>query len=125
MKSFIVAAVAVLAVAVLASSVYAATAGGETLTLRGTLIDNACAGSQTPEQLAAFIKTHTKECALMPGCAASGYGIFADGLFRRFDAASNAKVEAFLRKEGSKLEVVVVAREAGGRLELVSIENQM
>ncbi len=41
MKSLIVAAVAVAAVALLASGVYAAAAGGETLTLRGTLIDNA------------------------------------------------------------------------------------
>jgi len=125
MKNMTIAVIAVAALAVLVSGAYAAVASGQTLTLRGTLIDNACAGHQTPEQLTAFIKTHTKECALMPGCAASGYGIFADGIFRRFDDASNARIEAFLHRADSKLEVVVVVRQVGERLELVSVENQM
>ena len=49
----------------------------ELVMLTGVIIDMQCAGSQTPAQLAEFIKTHTKECALAPACVASGYAIFA------------------------------------------------
>ncbi len=96
----------------------------EALTLKGNIIDNRCAGTQTPEKLAEFVKTHTKECALMPACVASGYSIFADGKLQKFDKDSNAKIEKFLKKADSKLQVVVVAKKTGDKLSLVSIENQ-
>ena len=95
-----------------------------TLTLKGDIIDNQCAASQTAEELAVFVKTHTKECALLPACAASGYAIFADGQLLKFDKDSNAKVEEFLKKDESKLEVVVEAKRVGEELSLVSIKNQ-
>ena len=50
----------------------------EVMTLTGTVIDNKCAEANKAD-LANFIKSHPKECALMPACAASGYAIFADG----------------------------------------------
>ncbi len=92
--------------------------------LKGDIIDNLCAGSQKPEVLSEFIKTHTKECALLPQCVASGYSIFADGKLNKLDKASNAKIEEFLKKADSKLQVVVVAKKAGDVLSIVSIENQ-
>lgn len=95
-----------------------------TLTLKGDIIDNQCAGSKTPEELAEFTKTHTKECALLPACAASGYAIFADGQLLKFDKDSNAKVQEFLKKDESKLQVVVEAKKVGEELSLVSIKNQ-
>jgi hypothetical protein len=76
------------------------------------------------DNLAEFVKTHTKACALMPDCAASGYSIFADGKLNKFDQASNKKVEEFLKKDESKLEVVVKAEKVGEELKLASIENQ-
>jgi phosphoribosylamine-glycine ligase len=94
------------------------------LTLKGVIIDTQCAGTQTPEQLAEFVKTHTKECALAPSCAASGYNIFADGKLSKFDKESSAKVEEFLKKEDSKLQAVVEAKQVGNELSLVSIKNQ-
>ncbi|MDD5583497.1 MAG: hypothetical protein PHV55_00370 [Candidatus Omnitrophica bacterium] len=93
-----------------------------TVTLTGTIIDNMCAGTQKPEELTAFIKTHTKECALK--CASSGYAIFADGKLSKFDKDSNVKVEEFLKKVDSKTDVVVVAQVVNGELSLVSIDNQ-
>ncbi len=93
------------------------------VTIQGTLIDNLCLGSAGTDP-AGFIKEHTKECALMPPCIASGYSIFADGKTMKFDVASNAKIEEFLRGAGSTLEVKVVAQKAGDLLELVSIENR-
>ncbi len=101
-----------------------AEATNQTVTLKGTIIDNQCAGNQTPEQLASFVKGHTKSCALMPSCAASGYAIFADGRLLKFDKESNAKVLEFIKKVDSSLDVTVVAKKAGNMLTLVSIENQ-
>jgi len=95
----------------------------ETIILKGTIIDNHCA-AMSKDNLAEFIKTHTKACALMPDCAASGYSIFADGKLYKFNQASNKEVEEFLKKDESKLEVVVKAEKAGEELKLVSIENQ-
>lgn len=94
------------------------------VTLTGDIIDNMCAGTKTPAELAEFVKTHTKECALMPDCVATGYSIFADGTLYKFDKESNAKIEEFLKKEDSKLQVVVTAEKIGEELNLVTIENQ-
>lgn len=101
----------------------AVTASAETLTLKGDVIDNMCAG-MNKDTLAEFVKTHTKECALKPGCVASGYSIFADGKLYKFDKDSNAKVAEFLNKADSKLQVTVTAKQVGDELSLVSIENQ-
>jgi len=94
------------------------------VTLRGTIIDNRCA-DMNKDNLAEFIKTHTKACALMPECVASGYAIFADGKLHKLDAESSKKIEEFLKKEESKLEVVVKAEKVGEEFKLISIENQM
>ena len=106
-----------------ASAVFAQTAAS-TQTIKGTIIDNMCAGSQKPEALAEFVKTHTKQCALQPHCAASGYSIFSEGKLVKFDKASNAKIEEFLKKSDSGLNVTVVANKVKDELSLVSIENQ-
>jgi type 1 fimbria pilin len=119
MKKLMFAAVALCFVASLVSAVPARAAS---MTFNGVIIDNMCAGSHKAE-LADFIKTHTKDCALMPGCVASGYAIYADGKLYEFDKASNAKVVTFLKKKESKLQVKVVADKVGGKLSLVSIEN--
>jgi hypothetical protein len=96
----------------------------QALTLTGSIVDSQCAGHQTPEQLASFVKGHTKSCALMPGCAASGYNIFADNQLYKFDKESNAKIVKFLNEADSSLDVKVVAKKSGDLLTLVSIENQ-
>jgi len=93
------------------------------LTLTGDIIDNMCAGSHAADT-AEFVKTHTKECAASPACAASGYSIFANGQLKKFDKDSSAKIEEFLKDPASKLQVVVVAKEVGGELSLVSVQNQ-
>ncbi|MDD5466099.1 MAG: hypothetical protein PHP73_07180 [Candidatus Omnitrophica bacterium] len=95
----------------------------EVLTLKGDVIDNMCAGANK-DTLAEFVKTHTKECALKPGCIESGYSIFADGKLYKFDKNSNAKVAEFLKVADSKLQVTVTAKQVGDELSLVSIENQ-
>ena len=93
------------------------------LSLKGDIIDNMCAAANK-DSLADFLKTHSKECALMSDCVASGYSIFADGKLYRFDQASSKKIEEFLKQSDSKLQVVVKAEKVGKELKLVSIENQ-
>lgn len=95
----------------------------DTVTLKGTIIDNTCLNANK-EDIAGFIKTHPKSCALKPDCVASGYSIFADGKAYRFDTASSAKVEEFLKKDDSTLEVTVTAKKVGEELSLLAIQNQ-
>ena len=95
----------------------------EATVLKGDVIDNMCAG-MNKDNLADFVKTHTKECALKPACIDSGYSIFADGKLYKFDKDSNAKVGEFLKVADSKLQVTVTAKQVGDELSLVSIENQ-
>lgn len=100
------------------------TSAGATVTLNGDIIDNMCLGAHKPEELAEFVKGHGKQCAISPDCEKSGYSILSDGNLSKFDAESNAKIAEFLKKEDSKLQVVVTARKTGEEMSLVSIENQ-
>jgi len=95
-----------------------------TVSVKGTIIDNLCAVSQKPEDLPGFVKTYTKECALAPSCAANGYSIFSGGKLINFDKESSAKIEEFLGKSASKLQVTVIAKKTGDSLHLIAIENQ-
>jgi len=129
MKKLILAAIALCCISSLAYAqeapvtTPAATTVKEVVTLKGDVIDNQCATANKAD-LANFVKTHTKQCALMPTCAASGYSIFSDGKLYAFDKESSAKVEEFLKKDDSKLQVVVTANKSGDNLSLVSIANQ-
>jgi hypothetical protein len=97
----------------------------QVMLIKGDIIDNLCAGEQTPAQLAKFVPTHTKECALAPQCAASGYSVFDGSAVYKFDQKSSAMVEQFLKKTGSKLQVVIEAKkDTGNVLSLVTIANQ-
>jgi hypothetical protein len=91
--------------------------------LKGVIIDNLCAEANKAD-LEIFVPTHNKECTLKPECAASGYSIYSNNMLMKFDVASNAKVEEFLKKEVSKLQVMVEVKKAGEELSLVSIKNQ-
>ncbi len=96
---------------------------GDTLTLKGDIIDNRCVG-RAGDNVSEFVKTHTKQCALMTPCVASGYSIFADGKLHKFDLESNKKIEEFLIEDTSKLQVVITAEKAGEELSLLTIVNQ-
>ena len=93
-------------------------------TLNGVVIDNACASGHKAD-LAEFVKTHTKDCALMPSCEASGYSLVTpDGQLQAFTKASNLKVAKFLKTKKGTLNVTVKVKKVGNELELVSIKNQ-
>jgi len=99
-------------------------ASPETTTLNGVVVDNACASSHNAD-LAEFVKTHTKDCALMPNCEASGYSLVTpDGQARIFTKQSSKKVAKFLKAKKSTLNVEVKIKKSGAELELVSIKNR-
>lgn len=84
--------------------------GGESWKMNGYVVDQMCAKGMAkkahPMEKAAG---HTKECALEEACAASGYGIFSNGKWMKFDAAGDklAKqaIEKSKREKGLMFEV--------------------
>jgi len=80
-------------------AVIASANGQGSVTLTGHIVDKACsarvAKKDNPQEAAAG---HTKNCALMEGCAASGFGIFADGKYVEFDEKGTAMAKAALQK---------------------------
>jgi hypothetical protein len=117
------AATVAVAVPVVETAPAAAAVPEKVVVLKGDVIDNMCASAHK-DALAEFVKTHTKECAIAPGCIESGYSLFADGKLYAFSKDSSAKVAEFVKKADSKLQVVITAKQVGDELSLVSIENQ-
>lgn len=122
-KTFTFLALGLIALLSFAFQVQADSHLGETITLEGDIIDNMCAGGHK-DDLAEFVASHTKSCALMPNCIASGYSLFVDGKLHKFDDASNTKIEEFLKKSDSKLQVSVTITKTEDLISLVSIKNQ-
>jgi hypothetical protein len=114
----------VLALCMLAPLAYSApkTINSAPKTIKGTIIDNMCAESHKAD-MATFIKTHPKSCAIAPNCMASGYSIYFSGQLMKFNDASNKKIADFLKISDSKLTVDVEVNKVKGLLDLVSIKN--
>lgn len=119
-------ALAVLAVMAAFVVPIAASAGMDhpkSMTMVGYIIDTKCA-TNNADNLDSFVKVHTKECAVLPACAASGYNLFSEGKLWKFDKESSDKVHEFLMKGDSTLHVKVeMTHGEGNTISLVSIEN--
>ncbi len=73
-----------------------ALAGDPAETRIGYVIPSACS---TPERIGAshrHAKNHTTECALADSCQASGYGLWSEGRFLRFDAKGHELALVYL-----------------------------
>jgi len=83
----------------LALALVAATADAKTTTLRGYVVDKACAGKMAQKSnVMEKAEGHTKDCALNDQCAASGYGIFSGGKFTPFDEHGSATAKELIEK---------------------------
>jgi len=92
--------------------------------MNGIIIDVQSASSNKGN-IDVFLKTYTKNNALRPEAVASGYGIFLEDGYMKFNAESNAKIAEFLNQPDSRLEVTVkVMIEENEILNLVSIQNK-
>ena len=81
-------------------------AQGKKATLAGHLVDQMCGGDLKDAAKAA---EHSKECALMDHCAASGFGIFADGKYVKFDAEGSKKAKALVEQTKKEKDIAIVA----------------
>jgi len=70
-------------------------------------------------------EAHTRQCALMPACQKSGYGVFTwDNKFLKFDEAGNRKALAALKasKKEDYLKVDVTGELQGDTIKVVSLK---
>ncbi|MFN3344112.1 MAG: hypothetical protein ACK412_00490 [Chloroherpetonaceae bacterium] len=91
-------------------------------TLIGYLSDCMCGESLESVKMAA---DHPKECCLVEMCAKSGYGIYSNGKFIKFDPKGNEKAKAFLTtlKKEKDLKVKVKGKMENNVFILASIED--
>ena len=72
---------------------------GKPATLKGYVVDQMCAAKmamkENPMEKAGG---HSKDCALDDHCAGSGYGIFSDGKFYKFDEKGSARAKELIEK---------------------------
>jgi len=81
-------------------------AQGKKVTLTGHLVDQMCGGEVKDAAKAA---EHSKECALMDHCASSGFGVFANGKYVKFDAEGSKKAKVLVEKTKKEKDITIVA----------------
>jgi hypothetical protein len=102
--------------------------------IKGILMDQMCSGKADLRISGAtglleggriVAEAHTRECALMPQCEKSGYGIYTeDNKFLKFDEAGNRKALAAI-KASTKLddfEVEVTGDVKGDTIKVASLK---
>jgi hypothetical protein len=106
---------------------------GSAAEFKGILIDDMCSSKAEvrivsgPRLEGGMIvaEAHTRECALMPACQKSGYGIFTyDNKFLKFDPAGSRKALAALKasKKEDDLKVEVTGEIAGDTIKVASLK---
>jgi hypothetical protein len=115
------------------AGLWAGMAGASLATeVKGVLMDKACSGKAEVRVLSTGIEggmivaeAHTRECALMPACQKSGYGIFTyDNKFLAFDPAGSRKALEAIKasKKLDDLEVVVTGEIKGDTIKVESLK---
>ena len=100
--------------------------------VKGILIDNMCSAKAEVRVLSTGIEgglvvaeAHTRECALMPACQRSGYGIFTyDNKFLKFDEHGSHEALAAIKasKKLGDLEVEVTGEIKGDTIKVSSLK---
>lgn len=122
MKRLLILAAALLVSMAFGTAAVAAEKKAMTMTMEGYIIDTKCA-TDNKDKLAEYVKTHTKECAMLPPCQKSGYNLYSEGKLYKFDKDSSGKVYDFLKKADSDLKVKVEVQHEKDEIKLVSITN--
>ena len=101
---------------------------------KGVLIDQACSAKAelrlggTPQTLQGGMivaEAHLRDCALMPACQKSGYGVFTnDNKFLKFDEAGSRKALEAIKasKKLDDLEVEVTGELQGDTIKVASLK---
>jgi hypothetical protein len=67
--------------------------------LTGFVVDAACAKDMMGKpDVMKLAEAHTKKCALEETCAPSGYGIFENGVWHKFDARGDARAKDLIER---------------------------
>lgn len=85
------------------------------VTLKGTLMDIACA-TERADDLATLRIKHTRKCLQMPECEKSGFAVLtADNQVVRFDAPGNERARVLIAgtRQEKEIQVKVSGRLAG------------
>jgi hypothetical protein len=101
--------------------------------IQGILIDQTCSSKAEVHIVAGprleggmiVAEAHTRECALMPACQKSGYGVFTyDNKYLKFDEAGSRKALAVLRasKKEDDLKVEVTGEVQGDTIKVASLK---
>ena len=101
--------------------------------VQGILIDQMCSSKAEvrivsgPRLEGGMIvaEAHTRQCALMPACQKSGYGVFTyDNKFLKFDPAGSRKALAALKasKKEDDLKVEVTGEIQGDTIKVASLK---
>jgi hypothetical protein len=101
--------------------------------IKGILIDEMCSSKAEvrivsgPRLEGGMIvaEAHTRQCALMPACEKSGYGVFTyDQKFLKFDPAGSRKALAALKasKKEDDLKVEVMGEIQGDTIKVTSLK---
>src|ERR1700680_526732 len=99
----------------------------------GILIDKQCSSKAEPRIVSGprleggmiVAEAHTRECALMPACQKSGYGVFTyDNKFLKFDEAASRKALTAIRasKKEDDLKVEVTGEIQGNTIKVASLK---
>lgn len=92
--------------------------------VQGILIDKMCSTKAVKGGQAAAV-AHDRDCALMPPCQQSGYGVYtADNKYLTFDDAGNTKAIAALKKSKKKddLKVTVTGDVQGNTIKVANLK---
>ena len=94
--------------------------------LKGYIVDQMCA-SRMATKTNAMEKAagHTKDCALEDDCAGSGYGVFSEGKYYKFDEKGSAQAKTLIEKSkrAKQLYFEVTGRLADGTFQVVSLKE--
>jgi hypothetical protein len=101
--------------------------------IQGILIDQTCSSKAEVHIVAGprleggmiVAEAHTRQCALMPECQKSGYGVFTyENKFLKFDEAGSRKALAILRasKKEDNLKVEVTGEVQGDMVKVASLK---
>ena len=97
------------------------------LSIHGYLVDAMCAknmaGKETTMKKA---MAHSRKCALEESCAESGYGVFSDGKWLKFDGEGDKQAKALLEKSTTEkgIEIEVTGKMAGEKLAVMGLKEQ-
>ena len=97
---------------------------GDTMT--GYVVDQMCSKDWVGTDNATVKPAkHTKKCALEEGCAESGYGLWVDGKYYKFDADGSAKAKELIEKTSRKdaILVDVTGKQDGETIAVTSIKE--